>query len=152
MKQRLHYAKAGTYAAMEGLDAYVESCGLERALIALVYLRISQINGCAYCLDMHWKDLEVLGETPQRRYSLDAWRECPYYSERERAALAWAEAVTRVAEHQVPDAVYEAVRGHFSDKELCDLTLAVAAMNAWNRLSIAGRLTPGEYRPAAVAN
>ncbi len=150
MKPRLPYAKAGTYAGMEGLDAYVESCGLERQLVALVYLRVSQINGCAYCLDMHWKDLEALGETAERRYSLDAWRECPYYSARERAALAWAEAVTRITDGHVPDAIYEVVRGQFSDQELCDLTLAVAGMNAWNRLSIAGRLTPGEYQPAAV--
>jgi len=150
MQPRLHYAKAGTYAAMEVLDAHLETCGLERSLLALVYLRISQINGCAYCLDMHWKDLEALGETAQRRYSLDAWRECPYYSERERAALAWAEAVTRIGDGHAPDAVYDEARAQFSDRELCDLTLAVAAMNAWNRISIAGRLAPGEYTSAFV--
>src|SRR5436190_10734197 len=150
MKPRLHYAKSGTYAAMEGLDAHVANSGLAPALVALIYLRISQINGCAYCLDMHWKDLEALGETAQRRYSLDAWAECPYYSPRERAALGWAEAVTRVADGHVPDSAYEIARAEFNDQELCDLTLAVAAMNAWNRLSIAGRLTPGEYQPAAV--
>jgi AhpD family alkylhydroperoxidase len=151
MKPRLHYAKAGTYAGMEGLDAHVEGCGLERPLVLLVQLRVSQINGCAYCLDMHWKDLEALGESALRRYSLDAWRECPYYTERERAALAWAEAVTRITEGHVPDGVYEAVRPHFSDRELCNLTLVVAGINAWNRLSIAGRLVPGGYQPAGAS-
>lgn len=111
-------------------------------------LRASQINGCAYCLDMHWKDLRAAGDNEQRLYSLDAWRECPYYSDRERAALAWAEAVTRVADGHVPDEVYNATAAHFSEKELADLTLAVATINAWNRLSIAARLRPGTYQPA----
>lgn len=153
MKARIHYAKAapGVYDAMDSLDQYLQSCGLEKPLLMLVQLRASQINGCAYCLDMHWKDLRALGESEQRLYSLDAWRECPYYSERERAAFAWTEAVTRVSEGQVPDAVYEEVRPHFSEKELADLTLAVAAINAWNRISIAGRLVPGGYQAAKVA-
>src|SRR5262247_789859 len=118
MKPRLNYAKAapGVYDAMDGLDQYVAECGLERKLILLVQMRASQINGCAYCLDMHWKDLRAIGEGEQRLYSLDAWRECPYYTDRERAALQWTEAVTQVADGQVPDAVYEAVHSHFSDK------------------------------------
>jgi len=153
MKPRINYAKAapGVYEAMDALDQYLARCGLERALLYLVQLRASQINGCAYCLDMHWKDLRALGATERRLYSLDAWRETPYYSERERAALAWAEAVTLVAEGQVPQRDYEDVRPYFSEKELSDLTLAIASINAWNRLSIAARLTPGTYQPAGAA-
>jgi AhpD family alkylhydroperoxidase len=117
-------------------------------LLLLVQLRASQINGCAYCLDMHWKDLRAAGENEQRLYSLDAWRECPYYSERERAALSWTEAVTLLAGGHVPDVVHEEARAHFAEKELADLTLAIAAINAWNRLSIAARLRPGTYQPA----
>ena len=153
MKARINYSKAapGVYDAMDSLDQYLQACGLEKPLLMLAQLRASQINGCAYCLDMHWKDLRAIGEGEQRLYSLDAWRECPYYSDRERAALAWTEAVTRVADGQVPDAVYEQVRPFFSEKELSDLTLAVAAINAWNRISIAGRLVPGGYQAAKVA-
>jgi AhpD family alkylhydroperoxidase len=153
MNVRLHYAEAapGLYDAMHALENYLAACGLEERLLHLIKLRASQINGCAYCLDMHWKDLRALGETEQRMYSLDAWRECPYYSDRERAALAWTEAVTRIAGDQVPDAIYDAVRPHFTEKELADLTLAIATINAWNRLSIAGRITPGTYRPQAAA-
>ena len=152
MKARLNYGKAaaGVYDAMDALDRYLQESGLEKPLLFLVQLRASQINGCAYCLDMHWKDLRASGKGEQRLYSLDAWRECPYYSDRERAALAWTEAVTKVAEGHVPDAVYEEVRPHFTEKELCDLTLAIAAINAWNRLSISARLVPGGYKPAAV--
>jgi AhpD family alkylhydroperoxidase len=150
MKPRLNYAKVapGAYEAMDALDRYIQTCGVEKSLILLVQLRASQINGCAYCLDMHWKDLCAIGEHEQRLYSLDAWRECPYYTDRERAALEWTEAVTLIATGHVPDAIYEQVRRHFSEKELSDLTLAVATINAWNRLSIAGRLTPGTYQPA----
>jgi AhpD family alkylhydroperoxidase len=150
MKVRFNYGKSapGVYDAMDALDRYLQACGLERRLIFLVQLRVSQINGCAYCLDMHWKDLRDLGEDEQRLYSLDAWRECPYYSARERAALAWADAVTRVAEGHVPDAVYDEARAQFSERELADLTLSVVAINAWNRLSIAARLEPGTYQPA----
>jgi len=152
MNVRLHYAKAapGVYDAMDALENYLASCAFEERLLHLVKLRASQINSCAYCLDMHWKDLRALGETEQRMYSLDAWRECPYYTDRERAGLAWTEAVTLIADGQVPDAVYEAVQPHFSEKELADLTLAIATINAWNRLSIAGRLTPGTYRAQAA--
>jgi AhpD family alkylhydroperoxidase len=150
MTPRFNYAKAapGAYQAMRGLEKYLHECGLEERLIHLIKLRASQMNGCAYCLDMHWKDLRALGEDEQRLYSLDAWRESPFYSERERAALEWTEALTLVAERHVPDRVYEAVRPHFSDKELSDLSLAIATINAWNRLSIAARTLPGTYQPA----
>ena len=132
---------------MDALDQYLDTCGLEEPLLHLIRLRASQINGCAFCLDMHWKDLRALDESEQRLYSLDAWRECPYYTDRERAALAWTEAVTRIDDH-VPDSVYEEARAFLSEKEIADLTLAAAAINAWNRLSIAGRLVPGSYQPA----
>ena len=152
MKPRINANVApGVYMAMQGLERYLHECGLERPLLLLVKMRASQINGCAYCLDMHSKDLRALGETEQRIYSLDAWRECPYYTDRERAALAWAEAVTLVREGHVPDSVYDEVRPHFSEKELADLTLAVATINAWNRLTIASRTVPGTYQPAAKA-
>ena len=151
MKARFNYAKVapGVYDAMDALEQYLQKCGIEEALLNLVRLRASQINGCAYCLDMHWKDLRATGETELRLYSLDAWRECPYYSERERAALAWTEAVTLITEDHVPDSVYDEARGQFSEKELSDLTLGVAAINAWNRLSISARIVPGVYQPQA---
>ncbi len=148
MEERIHYAKVspGAYHAMLGLEKYLHECGLEEGLLHLIKLRASQINGCAYCLDMHWKDLRAIGENEQRLYSLDAWRECPYYTDRERAALAWTDAVTRVADTHVPDDVYEEASKQFTEKELADLTLAVATINAWNRLAIAGRTTPGTYQ------
>jgi AhpD family alkylhydroperoxidase len=150
MEERLHYLTTapGAYKAMLSLEHYLHECGLEESLLHLIKLRSSQINGCAYCLDMHWKDLRAIGENEQRLYSLDAWRECPYYTDRERAALAWTEAVTLITDGHVPDSVYEEVRPHFNEKELSDLTLAIATINAWNRLSIAGRTTPGAYQPA----
>lgn len=153
MTARFNTPKAapGAYQAMLGLEKYLHGCSLEQPLIHLIKLRASQINGCAYCLDMHWKDLRALGETEQRLYSLDAWEECPYYSERERAALLWTEAVTRVSEAHVPDDVYERVRTHFSEAELADLTLAIATINAWNRLAIAARTEPGIYRSSLAA-
>jgi len=149
MEERIHYMKvsSGAYHVLFELEKYLHECGLEESLLTLIMLRASQINGCAYCLDMHWKDLRALGESEQRLYSLDAWRESPYYSGRERAALAWTEAVTRVSETHVPDEVYDEVKKHFSEKELADLTLAVATINMWNRLLIAGRKTPGTYQP-----
>jgi AhpD family alkylhydroperoxidase len=152
MTRRFSFAKSapGVFDAMDVLDQYVAACGLEESLLHLVRLRASQLNGCAYCIDMHWKDLRALGEGEQRLYGLDAWRESPYYSPRERAALAWAEAVTLIAGAHVPDAVYESARPHFTDRELCDLTMAVAAVNAWNRLSIASRLPAGTYEPVKV--
>jgi AhpD family alkylhydroperoxidase len=147
MEERLHYSKIspGAMHAMLGLEKYLHECGIELPLIHLVKLRASQINGCAYCLDMHWKDLRAIGETEQRLYSFDAWEESPYYSDRERAALAWTDAVTRISETRAPDAVYEEVKKHFTEKELADLTVAVATINMWNRLAIAGRTTPGTY-------
>jgi AhpD family alkylhydroperoxidase len=149
MEERIDYLKVstGAYHTLLELEKYLHECGLQEPLLNLVKLRASQINGCAYCLDMHWKDLRALGESEQRLYSLDAWNESPYYSDRERAALAWTEAVTRVSETHVPDEVYEESKKHFSEKELADLTLAVATINMWNRLAIAGRSTPGIYQP-----
>ena len=154
MDERFEYDKAapGVYKAMMGLEKYLHTCGLEESLLHLIKLRASQINGCAYCLDMHWKDLRAIGEKEQRLYSLDAWRECPYYTERERAALAWTEAVTLITGGHVPDAVYEQARASFSEKELADLTCAVATINAWNRLAISARTVPGTYQPAKVAH
>jgi AhpD family alkylhydroperoxidase len=150
METRFNYAKTapGVYDAMEGLEQYLAQCGLEDRLMHLVKLRSSQINGCAYCLDMHWKDLRAIGENEQRLYSLDAWRECPYYTDRERAALAWTEAVTRITDGHAPDAVYAEAKSQFNDKELSDLTCLIATINAWNRLCIAARIEPGGYKPA----
>ncbi len=150
MTARLDYARIapGIYPAMNALERYLHSCELASDLVHLVKLRASQLNGCAYCIDMHWKDLRVAGETEQRLYALDAWREWPLYSARERAALAWTEAVTLVVDGHVPDQLYDEVRVQFSERELADLTLAVATINAWNRLAIAGRTTPGTYQPA----
>jgi len=137
----------GAIKAMFGLEQHVRSSGLEENLLRLVEFRVSQINGCAYCLDMHSKDLRAAGEAEQRLYLLDAWREAPFYTERERAALAWAEAVTLVAHSHVPDEVYEQARGQFTDEELVNLTLAIVAINGWNRLSISFRAVPGTYQP-----
>ena len=147
MSTRINYIKAspGTYQAMTALETFLHQCSVEQKLLHLIKLRASQINGCAYCLDMHWKDLRALGETEQRLYGLDAWEESDYYTERERAALAWTEAVTRVSEDHVPDAVYDVARAQFSETELADLTLAIATINAWNRLAIAGRAEAGKY-------
>jgi AhpD family alkylhydroperoxidase len=131
---------------MLGLELYLNHSSLEKKLLHMIKLRVSQINGCAFCLDMHWKDLQAEGESEQRMYSLDAWRETDYYSDRERAALAWAEAVTKVTEGHVSDEVFEATRQHFSDQEMADLTFAVVAINGWNRLSIAFRVVPGTYQ------
>ena len=133
--------------ALYALERHVKTSGLPENLVHLVKMRASQINGCAYCLDMHSKDARANGETEQRLYGLDAWRETPYYTPRERAALEWAESVTLVAETHVPDEVYESVRKEFSEQELVDLTYAVVAINAWNRLAISTRAVPGEYQP-----
>ncbi|MGV9011000.1 MAG: carboxymuconolactone decarboxylase family protein [Flavobacteriales bacterium] len=148
MKVRLNYASAspGIYKAMQALEDHLHSCSIGIPLIHLIKLRASQVNGCAYCIDMHWKDLRAIGEEEQRLYSLDAWRECSCYTDRERAALEWTEAVTLVSEGHVPDAVYEAVHPHFSATELADLSCAVVTINAWNRLAIAARTVPGNYK------
>src|SRR5215469_2712612 len=154
MEPRIDYRKVapGLLPAVLGLEEYLTHSGLEENLYHLVKLRASQVNGCAYCIDMHWKDLRALGESEQRLYGLDAWEESPYYTERERAALAWTEVVTLVTEGHVADAIYEQVRPHFSEKELADLTLAVATINAWNRLMIAFRAEAGKYQPTAQAH
>ena len=147
MKARFRYdaTSPNPYDAMDGLETYLAACAIEQPLVHLVKLRVSQINGCAYCIDMHWKDLRALGEPESRLYALDAWRESPQYTPRERAALAWAEAVTLIAGEGVPDAVYDETRVQFDERAIGDLTLAVATINAWNRLSIASRLVPGAY-------
>lgn len=134
--------------AMLGLESYFQRCGLEPSLLELVKTRASQINGCAYCIDMHTKDARAAGETEQRLYALNAWRETPFFSDRERAALAWTEGVTEVSRTHVPDELFEETRRHFSDKELVDLTWAVTAINAWNRMAISFRAVPGSYQPA----
>lgn len=150
MKPRINIASVnpGALNAMLGLGAYLQQSGLDMKLVDLINLRVSQINGCAYCIDMHWKDLRAAGETEQRLYGLDAWRESPYYTERERAALGWAEAVTDITDGHVPDDVFEEAHRLFKDAELADLTLAVVAINGWNRLNIAFHTTPGTYQPA----
>jgi AhpD family alkylhydroperoxidase len=149
MQPWIEYDKAASdgVTAMSGLESYVHRCGLEPVLLELVKLRASQTNGCAYCIDMHTRDARARGETEQRLYALTAWRETPFFSDRERAALAWAEAVTEVAHTHVPDDVYELARRHFGEKELVDLTLAVVAVNSWNRLAISFRKVPGTYQP-----
>jgi len=140
----------GVSQAMSQLQRYVSESGLEPILLELVKTRASQINGCAFCLDMHTKDARAHGETEQRLYALSAWRETPFYSERERAALAWTEAVTLVSETHVPDDVYEQARKQFSEQELANLTLAIIAINGWNRLAISFRTVPGTYQPRKV--
>jgi AhpD family alkylhydroperoxidase len=144
MEQRLDAGRIAPegYRAMAALQAYVDKSGLERPLMELVKIRASQINGCAFCIAMHVRDAKTHGESDERMHLLAAWREAPVYSERERAALAWTEAVTLVADRHVPDAIYQDVRRHFSEKELVDLTYAVVAINGWNRLAIAFRKTP----------
>ena len=150
MKPRINLLNAPkAVQPMLALQTYVESTSLGARLLHLVKMRASQINGCAYCLDMHSKDARALGETEQRLYALDAWRETPFFDDRERAALAWTEAVTKVSEGHVPDEVFAAVREQFSEMELIDLTLAVVAINGWNRLSISLRAVPGAYQPQA---
>jgi AhpD family alkylhydroperoxidase len=149
MEPRINLSIAsGIVEAMLGLSNYLRKSGqLDESLVNLISLRASQINGCAYCIDMHWKDLRAAGESEQRLYGLDAWEESPYYTDRERAALAWTESVTNIQDGHVPDDVYERVRPFFSEKELADLTLAVAAINSWNRLNIAVRNPAGSYHP-----
>ena len=138
---------------MRGLQRYVDECGLEKPLIELVKMRASQINGCAYCLHMHSRDARALGESEERLYLLDAWRESPLYSERERAALAWTEALTRIADTHAPDADYEAALAQFSEKELIDLSMAIVAINGWNRLAIGFRMIHPVHaaKPATAA-
>jgi AhpD family alkylhydroperoxidase len=153
MKQRIDFPKASPagFKVMLDFQAQVNASGLEYSLIELVKLRASQINGCAHCIDMHFKDARAAGETEQRLYLLNAWRESPFYSDRERAALEWTEALTLLTEGHVPDAVYDNVRPHFSEEELVRLSLAIVAINGWNRLMVAFRKVPGSHQPAKKA-
>jgi AhpD family alkylhydroperoxidase len=152
MKARidLMHVNPGVVQAMLGLERQIRQAGFDHQLLDLVRMRASQINGCSYCLDMHSKDARVGGETEQRLYGLDAWRETPYYSARERAALEWTEALTLVSETRVPDDVYERVREQFSEDELVHLSLAIVAINGWNRLNIAARTVPGDYVAGSI--
>ena len=152
MTQRIVYSKVSpnAYRALLGLENHVRSSGLDPILKDLVYLRVSQLNSCAFCIDMHDKDLRAAGEQPERLALLSAFREAPNFSPRERAALAWAEAVTQLGAHGVSDADYAAVRAEFTDAELVELTVAVAMINAWNRMGVAFRSEPGKYQPASV--
>jgi AhpD family alkylhydroperoxidase len=148
---RIEYTKISPepVKALMGLERVLRTSPLGPRLLDLIKLRASQINGCAYCIDMHWKELRAEGETEQRLYGLDAWRESPYYTPRERAALEWTEAVTRISETHADDPAFEAVRAEFSEHELVDLTWAIAAINAWNRVAISFRAVPGQYQPSA---
>jgi AhpD family alkylhydroperoxidase len=154
MQPRIQYddaAHRGALQAMYGLEKYVRGSGLEHSLLHLVKIRASQINGCAFCLDMHTKDARIQGETEQRLHTLIAWRETPFFSERERAALEWTETLTRIAGNDVPDELYQCVQQHFSEEEIVALTLAVVAINGWNRIAISFRTVPGSYEPEALA-
>jgi AhpD family alkylhydroperoxidase len=148
MKSRINPAQVApaAYNAMFGLEKYLHSSSIEPNLLHLLKLRASQINGCAYCIDMHWKDLRALGETEQRLYGLDAWEESPYYTERERAAFEWLESLTLITQGHVPDEFFERTRKVFSEQEIVDLSMAAVTINAWNRLSIAFRAEPGTYK------
>jgi AhpD family alkylhydroperoxidase len=153
MQPRFDYRKAApeVMKAMQDIEKYLAGCGLEHGLIHLLKMRASQINGCAYCIDMHSIDARALGETEQRLYALDAWRETPFFTDCERAALAWIEAITLVSETHVPDEVFEEVKRFFSEKEIMDLTLVATAINMWNRLAISTRAQPGRYHPAKTS-
>lgn len=148
MKARMDFRKASPQGAktVSELHAFVHRCGLEHTLLELIKLRASQLNGCAHCIDMHTKELRAAGESEQRLYLLNAWEESPFYSERERAALAWTEALTLITDGHAPDDVYEQARAQFSEEELANLTLAIIAINGANRLNIAFRTVPGSYR------
>lgn len=148
MQPRLDYATAapGAYQAMAGIERYVRNCGLEHALLELVKTRASQINRCAYCIDMHSKDARAGGETEQRLYALAAWRETPFFTPRERAALEWTESLTLIAGNDVPDDLYARVREQFSEAEIVNLSLAIIGINGWNRLAIPFRSVPGSYQ------
>jgi AhpD family alkylhydroperoxidase len=149
METRINLVEKGqkVIKALGGLNMYLAKSPVEQQLFNLIDFRVSQINGCAYCLDMHSKDLRVAGETEQRLYTIAAWREAPFYSERERAALAWAEAVTKLKDGNVPDEVYEEARRQFSEEELIDLTMAVTTINTYNRINIAFKTPAGDYQP-----
>jgi AhpD family alkylhydroperoxidase len=152
MQSRLELQKVApeAFRAMLGFQSQVNNFGLEPALVELVKIRASQVNGCAYCIDMHTKDARAHGESEQRIYALPAWRETPFFTDRERAALEWTEALTLVAENHAPDEIYEDVRQRFTDKELVALTMAIVAINGWNRILIGFRAVPGTYQPKAA--
>lgn len=153
MEQRIDYAKVGggALATMMNVERYVRESGLDHSLVNLLKLRASQINACAYCIDMHSKEARVAGESEQRLYALSAWQETPFFTDRERAALAWTESLTLVSEKGVPDELFQATREHFSEKELVDLTMTMVSINGFNRLAIAFRPTVGEYQPPEAA-
>ena len=150
MPERLNYRKGFPegIGGILNLEKIIRESGLESSLYELIKIRASQMNGCAYCLDMHTKDARAAGETEQRIYALPAWRETPFYTPRERAALAWTEALTNIQQGHAPDEVYEDVRREFDEASLARLTLAITQINTWNRIAIAFRLEPGTYQPA----
>ena len=153
MEPRIEYRKYAPEAlkALFTLEKYLAECGLEKKLMELMKMRASQINGCAFCIDMHSKDARAAGETEQRLYELNAWSETPFYTDRERAALEWTESLTLVSQTHVADSAYEEVKKHFSEKEIVDLTIAVSMINLWNRIAIAMRAVPGHYQPKQSA-
>ena len=150
MQPRIDYRKYAQEPLQQllAIEKYIAESGLEPKLIRLIKMGASQINGCAYCLDMHSIDARAAGESEQRLYTLEAWRETPFFSERERAALAWTEAVTLISQTHAPDDVYGDMQKHFSEKEIVDLTLLAAMINLWNRVAISTRAVPGHYKPA----
>jgi len=152
MEPRINFytAAPGATKAMRDLEHYINQSGLEPSLRELIKTRASQINGCAYCIDMHTKDARAAGESEQRLYALNAWRETPFYTERERAALEWTETITLIGDGHAPDEVFFRVRQYFGEEELVNLTLAIIAINGWNRLAIAFRSVPGSYKAAPV--
>ena len=153
MQPRIDYRKYAQQPlqSMLALEKYISESGLDPKLIHLVKMRASQINGCAYCLDMHSLDARAEGESEQRLYTLDAWRETPFFTDRERAALAWTEALTLISHTHAPDDVYDEVKKQFSEKEIVDLTFVIGTINLWNRLAISLRAAPGRYKPAKAA-
>ena len=152
MEPRLNFSTVDPegYRAMVNLDHCVGNCGLESSLLELVKVRASQINRCAFCIDMHTKDARDSGESEQRLYALNAWHKTPFFTERERAALAWTEALTLIHENEMPDELYQSIRQQFSEKDLVGLTLAITTINGWNRLAISFRMVPGSYKARRV--
>ena len=149
MQPRIEYRKFAPEAlkALLALESYLEQSSLDHKLLHMLKLRASQINGCAFCIDMHWKDARAVGETEQRLYGLDAWRESPYYTDRERAALAWTEELTNISTSHASDEAYEELQKHFSEAEIVDLVYLISTINAWNRIAISLRAVPGRYQP-----
>ncbi|NQX60322.1 carboxymuconolactone decarboxylase family protein [Paenibacillus qinlingensis] len=151
MEIRFDYTKAQpeAFQTLLKLEGYVRKSGIDHKLLELIKIRASQINGCAYCLDMHTKDARAMGETEQRLYLLNAWREAPFYTEAERAALALTEAVTKISDAGVPQELYVHVRNHFDEGQFVNLIMAINAINSWNRIAISTGMVPGDYQPAA---